>query len=251
MSFVWTEAVSQTEQMLQSWAANEGGEIGSYAQDTRQLSLNVLAATGFHRSYKFSAISTSTGAEGYRDSLQTVLDNVIMLMLIPPRLMRWPVFPDSWQEVGHAAAAFEKYMEQMVQQEKQLFNQDKPGSGGLMTGFMHALRANDFAATTANAATRPQTLSEKEIYGNIFVINFAGHDTTANTLAFSMLLLAANQEVQEWISEEITFVVQEKAETNDWEYGDLYLRLKRCRAVMVRFLSLLAFHHLLFVMPIQ
>ncbi|KAB8230943.1 uncharacterized protein BDW43DRAFT_313513 [Aspergillus alliaceus] len=38
-------------------------------------------------------------------------------------------------------------------------------------------------------------LSEEEIIGNIWTINFAGHDTTANTLAFVLLLLATYQDV--------------------------------------------------------
>ena len=38
-----------------------------------------------------------------------------------------------------------------------------------------------------------------EIFGNIFVTMFAGRDTTANTLAYAMLLLAAYPEVQDWV----------------------------------------------------
>jgi cytochrome P450 len=39
-------------------------------------------------------------------------------------------------------------------------------------------------------------LTEEEIYGNIFVYNFAGHDTTATTLNWALYLLAAFPEVK-------------------------------------------------------
>ena len=56
--------------------------------------------------------------------------------------------------------------------------------------------------------SRSKGLTVDEIFGNIFVINFTGHDTTANTLAFSILLLAANPEVQYWVAEKLREVVE-------------------------------------------
>lgn len=75
-------------------------------------------------------------------------------------------------------------------------------------------------------------LSVDEVFGNIFVINFAGHDTTANTLAFKMVLFAAYPEVQEWASEAIRRVT-EGLEVAEWDYNTLFPQLKRCRAILV------------------
>lgn len=50
-------------------------------------------------------------------------------------------------------------------------------------------------------------LTESEIYRNIFVVNFAGHDTTAHTLALAVVLLAASPSVQDWISQELHCVL--------------------------------------------
>lgn len=65
----------------------------------------------------------------------------------------------------------------------------------------------DAASTSVKEHASSKGLSMEEIFGIIFVINFAGHDTTANTLAFSMLLLAAHSEVRAWIAEELRGVV--------------------------------------------
>lgn len=180
--------------------------IPSVAKDTRTLSLNVLAATGFHRSYRFRGSNQSETDEAgtYRDALQTVLDNVIVLMLVPRRLLQLPI-SRSWARIGRAAAEFKQFMMDMLDKETILLQKGKIGTGSLMTSFVRALDTHqkEEAILKSNEGLPSKGLTVDEILGNIFVINFAGYDTTANTLAFSMILLAANPEVQDWVSEEV------------------------------------------------
>ena len=77
-------------------------------------------------------------------------------------------------------------------------------------------------------------LTEKEIYGNMFVFNFAGHDTTAHTLAFAMVILSAHPSVQDWLSQELQHVLGD-TKPEDWGYTQVFPRLKRCLAVLVGF----------------
>jgi cytochrome P450 len=121
-----------------------------------------------------------------------VLDNAILIMLIPPRLLRLPIFPKSLQQVGKTAEAFKAHMERMLAEQTAALKEGKTGAGSLMTSFLRSMNQHENRNESANTA---QGLSLDEIFGNIFVIKFAGHDTTATTLAFSMLLLAANSEV--------------------------------------------------------
>lgn len=84
MSFVWDESTEQTQQMLDSWVKEHRDQIPSIAKETRTLLLNVLAATGFRKSYPFNsaaAVHNENDAGNYRDTLQTVLDNCILLMI--------------------------------------------------------------------------------------------------------------------------------------------------------------------------
>jgi cytochrome P450 len=219
--------------MIQAWSSTSSAGIPSIAKDTRTLSLNVLAAIGFRRSFQFrssddSAAVRESGMFTYRDALQIVLDNSILLMLIPRRHLTYSWMPEALQRIGLAASDFKKHMVQMLEEETKLLNQGEKGGGSLMTSFLRALDAKD-KDTGSNA---PQGLSVDEIFGNIFVINFAGHDTTANTLAFSTLLLAAYPDVQEWVAEELAIVIGGKPE-EEWSYADLYPHLKRCQAVLV------------------
>lgn len=235
MTFVWNESVKQAGEMLKSWTSSAEPRISSVAKDTRTLSLNVLAATGFRRSYKFRSSSQpgTDEARSYRDALQTVLDNAIFLMLVPPRLLLLPLLPNSWARIGKAGADFKQYMMHMLDEETTLLDQGKTGTGSLMTSFVRALDTHqkEEAASESDASRSPSKgLSVDEIFGNIFVINFSGHDTTANTLAFSMLLLAAYPEVQDWVAEELQEVTES---CEKWDYGIMFPKLKRCRAVLV------------------
>ena len=75
-------------------------------------------------------------------------------------------------------------------------------------------------------------LSVEEILGNIFVFNFAGHDTTAISLEYSMLLLVSHPEVQDWISEEMNLLIEER-NSKPLDYDTLFPKLKRTLAVLV------------------
>ncbi|KND94617.1 Cytochrome P450 3A11 [Tolypocladium ophioglossoides CBS 100239] len=247
MMFVWDESLQQAGAMLRSWTGDSAVAAGipSVQKDTRTLSLNVLAATGFSKSYDFHGSADGPVVDGdeagsYRDALQTVLDGAILLILVPLRYLGAPMMPKSWAKIGRAARVFKQYMEQMLQDETTALSQGRPGSGGIITPFVHALAEHNLHPEAQNAKdskSGKRGLAIDEIYSNLFVINFAGHDTTANTLAFTMFLLAAHPEVQAWIAEEIATVTKDLS-VGEWDYKTLFPQLKRCRAVLLETLRL-------------
>ncbi|CAG9974743.1 unnamed protein product [Clonostachys byssicola] len=195
MASVWAESRRQTFGMWASWTKFADAGIPSYQRDTRTLSLNVLAAVGFGKPYDFR-VSTEPSVDEigeYRDSLQTVLDNIILLLIVPFRVLQ--IVPGTWAKIVNAAAA-------------------DPDAKGVKRG-----------------------LSVDEIFGNLFVINFAGHDTTANTLAFVTLLLAAHPDVQAWVAAE-TEAVAEGKPVEEWDYKQMFPKHNRCRAVFYETLRL-------------
>lgn len=238
MKFVWDESVRQAKGMVQSWTRASAAGIPSYQKDTRTLSLNVLAAAGFQKSYDFRGSSEPIVDElgSYRDSLQTVLDNIILLMLVPFRVLC--MMPGNWARIGNAGISFKRHMVKMLDDETKALDQGQPGSGGIMASFVRAANMHHLdSADAPDSKGTKRGLSVDEIFGNLFVINFAGHDTTANTLAFGMLLLAAHPDVQEWLADEIAFATNDQS-IDGWDYKSLYPRLKRCRAVLYEILRL-------------
>ena len=75
-------------------------------------------------------------------------------------------------------------------------------------------------------------LTEEEVYGNVFVFNFAGHDATANSLAIGICLLATRPDIQDWLSEEIKAVLS-GVEPSESFYETTFAHLPRCLAVVV------------------
>ncbi|KAH7130051.1 cytochrome P450 [Dendryphion nanum] len=240
MRSVWDESVRQTQQMMHAWTISG---IGSISADMRAVSLNVLAATGFRRAFDFKASGKTgvgsettlgkeeetTGRFSYRDALQIVLDNAILILLIPRKHLQYSFLPAWMRRIGKAAEDFYVHMQELLREEVAAANRGEKGSGSLITAFERALDEHDRDKTKG--------LSADEILGNLFVINFAGHDTTANTLAFAALLLAAHPEVQDWIAEEINAALQGLGE-GEGSYGELFPKLVRCRAVMLETLRL-------------
>ncbi|KAK6064490.1 cytochrome P450 [Seiridium cupressi] len=116
------------------------------------------------------------------------------------------------------------------------------GSGGLITSLVRALDLETAEQFDANDSLRgskkPRGLTDDEVVGNVFVMNVAGHDTTANTLGFALMLLSASPETQRWLHEEIITVTPNEP-GQDWGY-ELFSRLKRCQAVILETLRLYA-----------
>ena len=237
---VWAETVRQAKGMLQYWSSTDS--VRSTAEDTRVLSLHVLSSAGFGKSYPFqssTAASAATNSASYKQSLQLILDNCVLLMVVGQKNLSKSWLPNKWKRIFQATLTFKQYMTEIYEEEKKSMLQGKPESNNLMTSLVRASRdmagaeneeprMKDSYSTMNNQAG----LTETEIYGNIFVFNFAGHDTTAHTLAYAIVILAAHPEVQDWIAEELQSVLGDQ-KPEDWSYNGSFPRLKRCLAVLV------------------
>jgi cytochrome P450 len=60
-------------------------------------------------------------------------------------------------------------------------------------------------------------LSETEVMGNLFIFVIAGHETSANSIHFALVLLALHLEVQRKVQEELEQIFQGRP-ISEWEY---------------------------------
>lgn len=234
-SFVWREAILQAQGML---TTRVRGEVsGGLGIDSRNLALNVLAATGFKRSTPFRSTCDAEPEDprSFAESLRTVMLNTFLIMLIPPAVLKMRLLPAWCRRAGQAVEDFKQHMLTMFKTEKALLEQGKPGTGTLMSSFVRE--------STGGPGSSKTVLTLEEILGNIYVINFAGHDTTGGTLAYVLFLLSAFPNIQDWIAEEIRIVFS-NPDHNTWEYKDAFPRLKRCLAVVVSLLTSLNDQHI-------
>ncbi|KAI1770639.1 hypothetical protein F4818DRAFT_446052 [Hypoxylon cercidicola] len=173
---------------------------------------DVLAATAFQNPRDFKGIisrsrsddiAIATATETYSDTLHIVLKNAILLMLILYRYLTGPFLPKDLARIGRAAASFKSILTKITTEEAAAAtacNDLTPG--GLLISLLRALKPQTFREDI-NSKTKTCGLLAGGILGNIFAVNFAGHDTVLITLHFALTLLAANTDIQEWLHEEI------------------------------------------------
>lgn len=217
--------------MASYWCSQSTAGIPDLQRDTRTVTLNVLASTVFGESSDFIgsahiANKVLSPAESFRDALLLVHYYIIHLMVIPYQYLIMPFVPNALHKIGHAAHCLKTSMEKVVKEERAALRQGKSGTGGLITSLVRAI----------DHKSDRGTLSLEETLGNIFMINFAGLDTTANVLAFMIMRLAGNPDVQDWLHEEILSVTQGRP-IQDCDYS-LYPCFKRCFAVFLETLRL-------------
>ena len=221
----------QAQEMLQAWVSRNSLGTTETVQDTAIVALHVLTSAGFGLKFSFShgLQSPRLGfVMSYRDALRAILRNIIVLAIFPRKLLSSSYVPKRLGDVGQATIDFERYMNDMLADERSLISEGKSGSGNLMSALV---RASEEANDAENAPA--QGLTDKEILGNIFMYNLAGHETTANTVAYAIVLLAAYPNWQDWLAEEIQSIKGH----HPWEYETAFPKLKRCLATMVSHLS--------------
>ncbi|KUJ12892.1 cytochrome P450, family 5, subfamily A [Mollisia scopiformis] len=231
-SFVWKESLTQASGMLKTWikAGKEG--VVQTPNYTLTLALHVLTAAGFGKSYDFDA-GLAMPADGhtlsYRDALREVLKNLFVSIIITSVTLPSVMLSKSMKDVKTAIAEFKQYMVEMVEEEKSLVHEKEAEKDNLMSVLV---RASEAEAGGRNG------LTNEEIYGNLFIYNLAGHDTTAHTLAYAITLMAAHPNLQTWIREELDFVFGGEDAVGDEDYEKAFPRLKRCLALMYETLRL-------------
>ena len=221
--------------MLQFWISLDL-PIRRTANDTRTLSLHVLSGAGFGQHYSFSK-STEAAKPGhtfnYIASLGLVLENILLILIFGPQFLTSKFLPRSWARIGQATVDFKSYMTEMVNEEKSLIAKGKVGGGNIINSLLCA--SEELSKSSASVGVDDKItkgLTKEEIYGNIFVYNFAGHDTMAITLNAAIHLLAAHPEVQDWLSEEINAVITDNRDPTG-SYSEIYPQLNRCLSVLV------------------
>ncbi|KAK8170658.1 cytochrome P450, partial [Phyllosticta citribraziliensis] len=221
----WPEAVRQTEQMVELWSQDERG-FRSTARDFPTLTLNVLMRAAYGVQYDFHDSSEKVPPKGhnrtYRDCLREVMDmrNIVLLNIVPSFIFSFPWAPRRLRSLQTSSRELEKYLIESVVACRETLKSSPDKS----MNFMESLVQENQATTSKSGG-----LSDRELYGNLFVWTLGGHETTANTLLFALFLLAAFPMVQEWLFEELDGI--------ELDY-ESFPRMKRSLAVMLETLRM-------------
>jgi cytochrome P450 len=109
---------------------------------------------------------------------------------------------------------FGKYMEEMVDEEKQASaDKKRANDGNLLQNFVSA-------AQTTHASRIP----DAAVFGNLFIFILAGHETSANTMTFALSLLACQPDFQKILQNGIDNIVGDR-NPDTWTYPQDYAKL--------------------------
>ena len=195
-----------------------------------------MSGAVFGKSYPFRGVdegksSTQEDSSSYGEALRIILDRCIPLVVLGRKNLSKPWLPKSFRELYQATLVFQEHMTKAYEDGKRAMMRNDKLENNLMTSLVRASQANvDQKGSTLGS--HQEGLTEEEVYGNVFVFNFAGHDATANSLAIGICLLATRPDIQDWIAEEINAVLT-SVKSEDSSYEAAFSRLPRCLAVVV------------------
>jgi len=235
---VWYASLRQAEAWSKVIASRQGEDVITLAKATELthvVALHVLSAGGFGRECDFEK-GTTQPEEGhsmsYGQSLSVIMQNILMTAILfsalkLPRI----ILPAALKKLSIAVDEFGKYMKERVEDVKQGALSDLTVKGNLMSALVEANESEKQEA--AKGTSTGSFLTDEEMYGNLFMYNVAGYETTANALAFALPLLAGYPKVQEWVFEEVSEVFETGGDEVTYEDG--FPKLVRTLAIMVSF----------------
>ena len=230
MGLVWEESSAQATEMLEYFLATVNGETNETIQGLRSIAMNVLGSAGYGTSQPWkqdAKVSESRYRLTYVDAVSAVVNNIIPIAVFPAVIFSLPIMPESIRRIGTALQEFPLRTKEMLEAERKSAGSDASARNNMMSTLV---RLSDSVKDGGEINSKSQNLSEEEIMGNLFQFTAAGFDTTANTMAYAVTILAIETEWQDWIIEEIDrFGNGEKGK----DYAGIFPRLSRCLALMV------------------
>lgn len=232
METVWSESQQQTHNMMSHFTNVENGITSGTVTGLRTIAFNILSTIGYGVSAEWSAdVKQAKKGEkmDFMEALLHLVDGLVLLVVFPPWLLRQPWMPKAVRQIGEAYYQFYEHSSEMLQKERESLR----SSNTLRNTFLSSLASvNDSEAdpyVKEGKLNRP-AFTEEQITGNLYAFTLAGYDTTANTMAYAVAMLAAYPQWQDWIIEEIDQIHKEVPDATS--YQQVLPRLERCLALM-------------------
>jgi cytochrome P450 len=206
--------------MLKVLVNRSGATTNELIQSIRILVINVISLTGFGTRVPWTKASvddkpSSGHSLTFMQTLLNIMNRHFVAFLIPTRFLRLTWMPSAVQTIGTAVDEFPRYAAEIIQEQPE----QNDSSDNLIKTLVSNLRSN-----------KTDSLTENEIVGNLFNFSVAGFDTTASTVAYAIMSLAVDPDLQDWIFEE---VLEANTRYPGREYDECFPMLKRSVALMV------------------
>lgn len=198
------------------------------------IALNVLAkaAYGYSKDFKPLDIEFDPAADlSYADGVWVCTTKLFLAAFFPLWFLRLPFMSNVAKTVANAKEWLPNLTKDMLETERKLAMENGSSTDSNLMSML--VRLSDGEKTDITKTS--QALKDEEISGNLFAFSAAGFDTTANTMGYALVLLAAYPEWQEWVQEELDYVwssLSEEEKINP-SYSVVYPQVTRILALMV------------------
>ncbi|KAF8637847.1 hypothetical protein AX17_002473 [Amanita inopinata Kibby_2008] len=226
---VWVQTVAAYREMVavEGWAEKEVVDVSVVQHLTFKLALLIIGRCGFGFNLNWSTPPRAPdGSMSVHEAIRIVTENH-MISLFAPWLLYIPL--PRFRKVCAARDQLMNFMREQVVQRKAEIRGHVEGArdGKQSDAFTMLVEANE------NESLKLQ-LSDQELIGNVYIMLFAGHETTAKALAATLAFLALYQDIQQEVYQQIMSVVGPTADPN---YND-HSKLDKVVAVFLEALRL-------------
>jgi len=198
---------------IEGWSAQDQVFLQSIQNHTYKFAFFVIVAVGFGLPFDWTDPPTFGKGESIQESLRFILDHSMTLTMTPKWAYYLPI--QKLQKLARARKTLNDFMhDQVALRKKEVLEQT---SSGKETSEVPRDVFSRLVQSTVTEQDEGVGLSDQELIGNVFVMLFAGHETTANTLAGVMGYLGIYQEYQEEAYQQIVAVCGDR----DPDFADM------------------------------
>ncbi|KAG6918368.1 hypothetical protein DXG01_015020 [Tephrocybe rancida] len=226
---VWTETLCTYRQMetAEGWIARDIIVVPTVQTITTKTKLItstkfaflVVAKCGFGFSFDWSAPPTGpSNRMSVQEALRILADSHIISMMAPNWVRQLP-FP-GFAQIRDAHQTFTEFMATEVTARKEEVRSGSEDSEERSDAFTMLVRSNE-------EETLKWRLDDQEVIGNVFIMLFAGHETTARALSAAFALLALHQDIQNEVVDQIIDVVGRERDPSLTTTAPAYLTIRK------------------------
>ncbi|KAA8644966.1 cytochrome P450 [Aspergillus tanneri] len=231
---VWNESCQQAQVMIDYLLKHPGNQTLS---GLRCLAINVIGAAGYgqHAPWRpdvqelAQGWKDGSGRGAYFNTIGLVADMFLEAAIVPTKLMKMWFMPACWQLLGKCKEKMPEYTKQVLDEERKAAKEGSETHSNLLSMLVR------FSDDRKSAGSSGLSLTDDEISGNLFVFSAAGFDTTANTMGYAVMLLAAYPKWQDWLREELLGL---DSDASTWQYEESFPKCTRTLALMFETLRL-------------
>lgn len=203
---------------------------GQTLESLRCIAINVIGRAGFGQNQPWSpyvqGVTTDSkgGRAAYFGALSLLTSKILEAALISPKVLKLSFMPLTLRVLGREMERIPQYVKDMLQEERKIVEKASAPRSNFLSMLV---QLSDKEKTLGPYGA---SLTEAEISGNIFLFGTAGFDTTANTMGYAVILLAAYPEWQDWIREELHDL---GPDLTTGKYEEVFPKCQRLLALMV------------------